>query len=79
MFAIVGLGMGILYSVGGFFVDLFTIGLNYGTVLAFGALVGMPLIFGVMGLVVGLVTALLYNMLAPWLQWLSIEFGKQTK
>ena len=74
MFAIVGLGMGILYSVGGFFVDLFTIGLNWGTVLAFGALVGMPLIFGAAGFCVGLVTALIYNLLSPWLQWLSIEF-----
>lgn len=45
----VGFACGILYSVGGFFVDLFTIGLNWGTVLAFGALVGMPVIFGVVG------------------------------
>ena len=41
--AAVGLACGVLYSVGGFFVDLFTIGLNRGTLLAFGALIGMLL------------------------------------
>lgn len=32
--AYLGLVYGVLYSVGGFFVDLFTIGLNRGTVMA---------------------------------------------
>ena len=41
--AYLGLAFGVLYSVGGFFVDLLTIGLNWGTAMAFGALVGMPL------------------------------------
>ena len=53
-----GLVCGVLYSVGGFFVDLFTIGLNWGTVLAFGALVGMPVIFGVFGFLLGALIAL---------------------
>jgi hypothetical protein len=45
--------LGLLYSVGGFFVDLFTIGLNQGTLLAFGALIGMPLIFAAAGFALG--------------------------
>jgi len=56
--AYLGLACGVLYSVGGFFVDLFTIGLNGGTVLAFGALVGMPAVFGVFGFLAGALVAL---------------------
>ena len=52
--AAVGLACGVLYSVGGFFVDLFTIGLNQGTLMAFGALIGMPVIFAAAGLGAGL-------------------------
>lgn len=59
----VGLGLGILYSVGGFFVDLFTTGLNGGTLLAFGALIGMPAIFGVAGFVLGLMIATVRRMI----------------
>lgn len=51
--AILGVVCGLLYSVGGFFVDLFTTGLNRGTALAFGALVGMPAILGVVGFLLG--------------------------
>jgi len=55
--ACAGLVCGVLYSVGGFFVDLLTIGLNWGTAMAFGALVGMPVMFGVFGFVVGALVA----------------------
>lgn len=48
-----------LYSFGGVGVDLFTIGLNWGTVLAFGALVGMPVIFGALGFFLGALIALI--------------------
>lgn len=51
--AFVGLLFGIAYSVGGFFVDLATTGLNHGTALAFGALLGMPAIFLAIGAVAG--------------------------
>ncbi len=57
--ACLGLLSGVLYSVGGFFVDLFTIGLNWGTVLAFGALIGMPVVFGAFGFVAGALVALI--------------------
>jgi len=74
LMAHVGLAAGILYSVGGFFVDLFTIGLNLGTALAFGALVGMPVIFAAAGLVVGIVEAVLFNFFAKRYGGLAIDF-----
>ena len=50
---LIGLALGVLYAFGGLVVDLLTTGLNRGTVLAFGALIGMPLIFATIGLAVG--------------------------
>lgn len=57
--ATVGLVLGIVYSFGGLLIDSLvslgwvtsseTSGLSMGTVLAFGALIGMPLIFGMLG------------------------------
>ena len=57
--AYLGLVCGVLYSFGGLVVDLVTIGLNWGTVLAFGALLGMPAIFGLAGLILGALVALI--------------------
>ena len=57
--ACLGLVCGVLYSFGGLVVDLLTIGLNWGTVLAFGALVGMPIIFGTFGFFLGALIALI--------------------
>ena len=63
----IGFGFGVLYALGGFFIDLLvsldllaaaqmeTPGLSYGTILAFGALVGMPLIGAGFGLFIGFV------------------------
>lgn len=56
--AYVGLVCGVIYSVGGFFVDLFGRGLNWGTAMAFGAIIGMPLIFGGFGFLLGVLIAL---------------------
>jgi len=72
--ALLGLLAGILYSFGGLFIDtlvtldllspekMSTPGLSYGTVLAFGALLGMPAIFAVIGFVSGLIEAVVFNM-----------------
>ncbi len=56
--AYLGLACGALYSVGGFVVDLLTIGLNRGTAVAFTALVGMPVAFGAFGFICGALIAL---------------------
>jgi len=60
----VGLIAGILYAFGGFFYELVTGTLNSGTILAFGALVGMPIVFGAFGFISGAVGAVLYNLTA---------------
>ncbi len=83
---IVGLLAGILYSFGGFLIDLFvtvgwvtsaeTPGLSYGTVLAFGALIGMPLIFAIFGFIFGLVEAILYNLFSKWIHKIEINFER---
>jgi uncharacterized membrane protein YeaQ/YmgE (transglycosylase-associated protein family) len=66
-----GIVAGLIYSVGGFFVDLFvslgwitsseTPGLSYGTVLAFLAIPLMPIYFVVFGFVTGLIGGFIYN------------------
>lgn len=68
---LIGLLAGILYAFGGFLIDALvslgwitsneTPGLSYGTVLAFGALVGMPVIFATIGFLLGLVEVMLYK------------------
>ena len=73
---LVGLVAGILYSFGGFIIDALvtlgiitsteTPGLSYGTFLAFGALLGMPIVFGIFGFIVGIIGAFSYNLVAKW-------------
>ena len=57
--AYLGLVCGVLYSVGGLVVDVLTIGLNWGTAMAFMALVGMPIVFGTFGFLSGALFALI--------------------
>lgn len=59
--AYVGLICGVLYSFGGLVYDLLTVGLNWGTAMAFMALVGMPLIFGVFGFLAGALAAMIFG------------------
>jgi hypothetical protein len=84
LMALVGLLAGIYYSFCGLLVDglvslgwisnFETPGLGYGTVLAFGALIGMPLIAAAVGFVEGLVEAGLYNWTAKWFGGIKIDF-----
>ena len=79
LFGLVGLILGLLYSVGGFIIDSLvtlglvssvateTPGLSNGTILAFGAILGMPLIGVVSGFVLGLVGAFVYNVFAKYI------------
>ena len=79
-----GLILGIIYSFGGLIVDTLvssdlmtsaeTPGLSYGTILAFGALIGMPLMFGIFGFVLGLIEAIFYNFFAKKFGGLKVEF-----
>ncbi len=72
--AYAGLVAGILYSVGGLIIDSLvtmqvistteTPGLSQGTILAFGALIGMPIIFAFWAFILTLIGAKFYNMFA---------------
>ena len=84
LLALVGLLLGFLYSVGGLIIDVLvsfdvissesTQGLSYGSLLALSAIIGMPLIFGVLGYLMGIVEALLYNLLYRYVGGLKIHF-----
>ena len=75
MGALIGVLLGILYSIGGFFYDLLIDdGLNYGTALAFFALLGMPLIFGMGGFFLGIGEGILFNIFSKWLGKVKLNF-----
>jgi len=84
LFVLLGVLAGIIYSFGGFILDALvsldwlttdeTTGLGAGTLLAFGALVGMPIIFAAVGYVTGLVEADIYNRYAKWRGGIDLEF-----
>lgn len=86
---ILGLICGILYSIGGLFIDVLvtlnwlspetmgTPGLSYGTILAFGALIGMPIIFAIGGFLLGIVEGVLFNLFSKWLKGLSVNFDSK--
>ena len=71
--AVAGLIAGILYAFGGAIYELFTGTLNSGTALAFFALIGMPLLFGLAGCVAGAIGALFYNFVAKWFGGIEID------
>ena len=76
-----GLLAGILYSFGGLLIDTLvtlnwmtsneTPGLSYGTVLAFGALIGMPCIFGTIGFAAGTIIGHVYNIVTSLLKLMN--------
>jgi hypothetical protein len=74
---------GIFYAVGGLVVDSLvsfgwiasseTPGWSLGTILAFGALIGMPVIGVAVGFILGLIEAWLYNAFAKWFGGISLK------
>ena len=78
LFALLGVFCGGIYAFGGLAVDslvslgmlssdsMNTPGLSIGTLLAFGALVGMPVLFAIIGYLSGIIEAILYNLVAGW-------------
>jgi len=57
-----GIVGGMLYAGIGTIYDLYTVGLNYGTALAYIALVVMPIYFAIFGFITGFIGAFLYNL-----------------
>ena len=69
-----GLIAGILYSCGGAIYDLFTTGsLNWGTALAFFALIGMPIMFASIGFILELFEAFLENLFVRWFGEMDLD------
>ena len=84
LMGILGLFCGIIYSFGGFIIDILvsvgwvrssdTPGLSDGTILAFGALIAMPVLFSLVGFAYGSMAAILYNLVASRVGGIECEF-----
>ena len=84
LFSLLGLVAGVIYSFGGLLIDSLisigwyttseTPGLSFGTVLAFGALVGMPIIFACFGFVLGILEAILFNLIGKKISGIKMDF-----
>ena len=80
---LIGLVFGVIYSFGGLIIDSLvtlqwitsneTPGLSYGTILAFGALIGMPLIGAFFGFIFGIIQALLFNFSSNWFGGINLK------
>jgi len=85
LFALLGLIAGTVYSFGGLIIDVLvslgwiasseTPGLSFGTVLAFGALIGMPIIFAILGFLLGIVEAIIFNQVAKLFGGINVDFN----
>lgn len=74
MMGIVGLILGIIYSVGGAIYDVIVGQVSWGgTGLAFAAIPGMTAMFAGGGLAVGIVAPLGYNLFARWVGGIRIN------
>ena len=74
LMAILGLIAGMIYSVGGLIWELSVgIPLNLGTIFAFAALLGMPVLFAMVGFTTGSISALLYNRATIWIEGIEID------
>ncbi len=67
LMTLIGLLLGVLYSIGGLFVDLFSTGLNKGSLLAMGALWAMPILAGLVGCALGLLQWILYLLFSQFI------------
>lgn len=76
--ACAGLIAGFLYSVGGAIYYISTTGsVNFGTTLAFLALIVMPVLFAIFGLIAGFIGAPLYNFIAERIGGIETSFEQE--
>ena len=75
LMGIVGLILGILYSVGGAIYDVIVGQVSWGgTGLAFAAIPTMTGMFAGTGLAVGIIAPLIYNLLSGWIGGVKVDF-----
>lgn len=78
LLALVGLLFGLIYSFGGLIYDIISVGtLNWGTIWAFLAVIGMPIIFGLTGFLLGIIEAILLNLCFRWLGRFNLNPDKE--
>ena len=72
-----GIITGIIYSFGGTIYDIINTGsVNYGTALAYVALVVQPIMFAVVGFGLGIIEAFIYNIFAKRFGGMNVELDK---
>jgi hypothetical protein len=72
----VGMITGIIYSFGGTIYDLIQTGsVNFGTALAYVALVVQPIMFAIAGFALGIIEALLFNLIAKIFGGINIDMN----
>ena len=89
LFGLIGLLLGIIYSFGGLILDILvslnwldteeTLGLGYGTLLAFGAIIIIPLLGILIGFVTGILEAFLYNIWIMWFPSTYVDWNNKMK
>lgn len=67
---------GILYSFGGLAYDSAFASVNAGTALAFMALIGMPILYGAIGLVIGVFAVAIFNFIAKRFGGIAIDVAE---
>lgn len=89
LFGLLGLICGIFYSLGGLIIDALvtleflssesvsTPGLSIGSVLAFGALIGMSVLFAITGFLTGILEAILYNLWIKYFRGIEVDFDEK--
>ena len=89
LFGLLGIACGFFYSFGGLIIDALVSldllssetmsipGLSMGSVLAMGALVGMPALFAIIGFLTGFLEAILFNLWVKFFGEIEINFHKR--
>lgn len=79
LMALIGFVLGIIYSIGGAIYDLIMTGVNFGTALAFFSLIGMPMLFAIIGYIFGLLGALLFNIIITKFGGIELNLSSSKK
>ncbi|MBN2423256.1 hypothetical protein JXB41_08595 [Candidatus Woesearchaeota archaeon] len=78
LYAILGIFIGLVYSGIAIVFSAFSKSLYPGIfsfIFGIGAIITMPIIYGIMGFIGGILTALLYNLIAKWIGGIEVETG----
>ena len=84
--ALMGLIIGFFWSAGALLIGTFAGGLGdlpeggmFAALFGVGAIIFLPLFYGVAGFVAGLITAWLYNLIAGWIGGIEVEFDQPAR